>query len=118
MFFFRHSNTPSVPGRPIWIWKSKSLQFIVKGYICLGKYSYFEDFKKLPLESSHWSWSGSEIPVLVQRKLYLSNLLHLVENDINLIEHKTYINSWIEYIDNRINEVSKNEFIEKLINPE
>lgn len=78
----------------------------------------FEDFKKLPLESSHWSWSGSEIPVLVQRKLYLSNLLHLVENDINLIEHKTYINSWIEYIDNRINEVSKNEFIEKLINPE
>lgn len=84
----------------------------------LSKNKSYEDFKVLPLESSHWSWSGSEIPVLVQRKNYLIKILELLHDDIYFIEHKNYINSCIEYIDNRINEVKKTEFMEKLLNPE
>ena len=84
----------------------------------LSKNKSYEDFKVLPLESSHWSWSGSEIPVLVQRKNYLIKILDLFHDDIYFIEHKNYINSCINYIDNRIDEVKKNEFMEKLLNPE
>ena len=84
----------------------------------LSKNKSYEDFKVLPLESSHWSWSGSEIPVLVQRKNYLIKILDLFHDDIYFIEHKNYINSCINYIDNRIDEVKKNEFMEKLLNPD
>ena len=70
----------------------------------------FEAFKRLPLEPSSWSWSGSEVPVLQGRVNYWELLLPIM-NTVDLLPHKQYVERHIQSLRAQIEREKKNDFI-------
>jgi len=70
----------------------------------------FEDFKKLSLEPSSWSSSGSWVPVYQRRVEYLDSLLPLF-NSIDFLQHKQYIEQHIQRLREEIEREKKNNFM-------
>ncbi|NUU78178.1 nSTAND3 domain-containing NTPase [Paenibacillus xylanilyticus] len=68
-------------------------------------------FRKLSLEESTQSWSGSEVPLLQQRIAYLESVLGLL-NSVDLLEHKHGIEGFIKYLLNKIEQEKKREFLD------
>ena len=70
----------------------------------------FEYFKKLSLEPSSWSSSGSWVPVYQRRVEYLDSLLPLF-NSIDFLQHKQYIEQHIQWLREEIEREKKNNFM-------
>jgi hypothetical protein len=70
----------------------------------------FEAFKKLPILASSFSWSGSEVPIIEERKEFLKILLQEL-NGIKHLEHKQYIEETIKNLDEKIENVQTNEIL-------
>ena len=83
-----------------------------KEYILLflGNNHSFEDFKRIPLTPTSWSWSGSAIPMysawIEFFELLLPELIGL-----KWIKHKNYVETKINYLKNRI----ESEQIEEIL---
>ncbi|KAA1179699.1 hypothetical protein [Paenibacillus sp. B2(2019)] len=71
----------------------------------------YSHFKKLPLEESSRSWSGSEVPILQQRIAYFESVLGLL-NSVDLLEHKHGIEGQISYLRDRIEQEKKRDFLD------
>ena len=82
-------------------------QFI-KRFVQLN--SNFEAFTRLPLESSIWFWSSSEVPVLQGRKDYWESLLPIM-NTVDLLPHKQYVEHQIRRLQDQIEREKKSDFI-------
>lgn len=63
--------------------------------------SLFEDFQRIPLTPTSWSWSGSAVPMY---SVWIEFLESLLSNFIGLkwIKHKKYIETQIGYLKERI----------------
>ena len=61
----------------------------------------FEDFKRIPLIPTSWSWSGSAVPMY---SAWIESLESLLSSFIGLkwIKHKKYIETQIAYLKERI----------------
>ena len=75
---------------------------------CNSEYAVFE---KLPLESSSWSWSGSEVPVIERRIEYFKSLLPLMSG-VKYLKHRQKIETRIENLENHIKYVEVQELLE------
>lgn len=71
-----------------------------------------EDFKALPLKPTHWSWTGSIIP-LYQQWLDYYESIKLELNSTELLGHKKYIEEQIEYLEDDIAAEKRKEFMEQ-----
>lgn len=76
----------------------------------LRKNRTFEDFEKLPLESSFWSYSGSRVSTYQKRIEYLESLLPLLDT-VDLLEHKQHIEGYIQWLRDEIENEKKRDFI-------
>uniref|UniRef100_UPI003FEFC9F4 nSTAND3 domain-containing NTPase n=1 Tax=Gemmiger formicilis TaxID=745368 RepID=UPI003FEFC9F4 len=76
---------------------------------CNSEYAVFE---KLPLESSSWSWSGSEVPVIERRIEYFKSLLPLISG-VKYLKHRQKIETRIENLENHIKYVEVQELLEE-----
>jgi hypothetical protein len=70
----------------------------------------FEDFRRLLLQPSSYSWSGSAVPVLQGRAEYLESVLPLL-NTVDLLQHKQYVEQHIQAIRLDIEREKKKDFI-------
>ncbi|MBU3194934.1 ATP-binding protein [Clostridium algidicarnis] len=70
----------------------------------------FEDFKKIPLTPTSWSWSGSAIPMYSAWIEFLELLLPCFIG-LKWIKHKNYIEKKISYLKNKI----ESEQIEEIL---
>ena len=70
----------------------------------------FENFKKLPLESSSSGWTGSAVPMHQRRMEFFESLLPLF-NEVDFLKHKKLIERRIEYIQKEIEREKKRDFI-------
>lgn len=63
--------------------------------------SLFEDFQRIPLTPTSWSWSGSAVPMY---SVWIEFLESLLSNFIGLkwIKHKKYIETQIGYLKERV----------------
>ncbi len=73
--------------------------------------SRFDDFKKLQLEPSMWSYEGSEVPMLGGRVEFLESLLPLL-NKVELLQHKQYVERRIRELRERIEHAKKRDFMD------
>lgn len=73
--------------------------------------SNFEDFERLPLEPSVWSWSGSAVPMLQGRVTFFESLLPML-NTVDLLQHKQKIERQIQDLRAQIEEEKKRDFID------
>lgn len=71
----------------------------------------FDDFKALPLEPSHSSWSGSAVPMLQGRVEFFESLLPLV-NTVEFLQHKQHVERFIDGSRRSIEFEKKRDFIE------
>lgn len=71
----------------------------------------YSHFRKLPLEESSRSWSGSEVPLIQQRIAYYESVLGLL-NSVDLLEHKHEIERCISYLRDRIEQEKKRDFLD------
>ncbi|WP_018885488.1 nSTAND3 domain-containing NTPase [Paenibacillus massiliensis] len=71
----------------------------------------YSHFRKLPLEESLRSWSGSEVPILQERIAYFELVLGLL-NSVDLLEHKHEIEGRISYLRDRIEQEKKRDFLD------
>ena len=72
----------------------------------------FDRFKLLQVEPSHWSWTGSQVPVLQSRASYLESLLPLL-NTVDLLEHKQHMEQRIRSLRDSIENEKKRDFLER-----
>lgn len=69
-------------------------------------------FKKLQLEPSSWSWSGSEVPILEERRLFFVKLKdRLNKSSQEIKEYNDYIDSHILSLEKRKSKVIRDEFV-------
>ena len=70
----------------------------------------FEDFEKIPLTPTSWSWSGSVVPMY---SAWIEFLESFLPNFIGLkwIKHKKHIQTQIDYIKERIESEQINEIL-------
>ena len=61
----------------------------------------FEDFKRIPLTPTSWSWSGSAVPLYSGWIEYLESLLPSFIG-LKWIKHKNYVETQINYLKKRI----------------
>ena len=66
----------------------------------------------LSLESDHWGWSGSAVPMYQARVEFWEALLHLC-NTVELLDHKLFIERHIQSYRKRVEEEKKSDFIEE-----
>lgn len=78
----------------------------------LDKNVSFESFRLLQIEPNHWSWSGSQVPVLQSRASYLESLLSLL-NTVELLEHKQHIEQKFRSLRDSIEAEKKRDFLER-----
>ncbi len=71
----------------------------------------FEDFEKLPLEPSSWSYEGSAVPMHQKRVEYFESLLPLF-NTVDFLQHKQYIERNIQWLRGAIEREKKKDFME------
>ncbi|QZN75736.1 MULTISPECIES: hypothetical protein [unclassified Paenibacillus] len=67
-------------------------------------------FRKLPLEKSSRGWSGSEIPILLERITFFESVLGLL-NSVDLLEHSHEIEGCIRDLRYKIEKEKKREFL-------
>lgn len=84
----------------------RRVQFIAF-FIALDK--NFESFKRLSIQSSHWSWTGSQVPALQGRVDYLLSLLP-VFHTVEFLEHKQHLEQEIRYLRSDIEREKKRDF--------
>lgn len=77
----------------------------------VSKNDDIEAFKRLRLEPSDWSWSGSRVPLLQEQIDYWESML-LVMTSVDLLEHKQFIECQIQRLKNQIEREKKSDFIE------
>jgi hypothetical protein len=70
----------------------------------------FDDFTKLQLEPSSWSYMGSEVPMLQERVGFYESLLPLL-NTVDLLKHRQYVEQGIERIKENIERAKKHDFM-------
>ncbi len=71
----------------------------------------YEIFKKLTLEPSSWSWSGSAVPMFQERVEFLESLLtHL--NSVQFLKHRQLVEQRIDWLRNQIEREKKSDFID------
>jgi hypothetical protein len=85
----------------------RRIPFIV---IFLNLNQSFEDFQRLPLESSSRGWTGSAVPMHQRRMEFFESLLPLF-NKVDFLQHKKSIEKQIEYIQKEIEREKKRDFI-------
>lgn len=69
-------------------------------------------FKKISLEPNSWSWSGSEVPMLEERKSFFINLKEkLNKSNKEISEHNNHIDNYILSLDKRKAKVIREEFV-------
>ena len=73
--------------------------------------SSFEDFKQLPLEPNHWSWSGSQVSVLQGRIDFFDSIFPLL-NTVQLLKHRQYTEQCIQALHRQIEKEKKEDFME------
>jgi hypothetical protein len=71
----------------------------------------FEIFKKLPLEPSSWSWSGSAVPMLQGRMEFFESLLTYLDS-VQFLKHRQLVERHIELLRNEIEREKKRDFID------
>jgi len=71
----------------------------------------FDDFEKLPLEPSFWSWEGSAVPMHQKRVEYFESLLPLL-NTVDFLQHKQCIEQNIQWLRGAIEREKKKDFME------
>ena len=69
------------------------------------------DFRRLSLEPTSSSWSGSAVPMLQERLEYYDSLLSML-NTVEFLEHRQYIEQRIEGIRKRIELEKKSDFLD------
>lgn len=87
---------------------NRRLSLLQEFLFCNKEHSHF---RKLPLEESSQSWSGSEVPLLQQRIAYFESVLGLL-NSIDLLEHKHWIEGFISHLRDRIEQEKKRDFLD------
>ena len=70
----------------------------------------FEDFKRLPLEPSSWSWSGSLVPTLHARSEFLQSLVPML-NNVDFLRHKYHVEQSIQSLRLHIEHEKKKDFM-------
>ena len=63
--------------------------------------SLFENFERIPLTPTYWSWSGSAVPMYSAWIEFLESLLPSFIG-LKWIKHKNYIETQIDYLKKRI----------------
>ncbi|WP_417821302.1 hypothetical protein [Terasakiella sp.] len=71
---------------------------------------HFADFKKLNIEPSMQSWSGSRVPIDTRRAEFLEKVKSLCSGP-DFLEHRTDIADWIDWIYKDIEKTKKSEFL-------
>lgn len=69
-----------------------------------------DSFQNLPFNKSMDSWSGSEIPILVNKKTFIEMLLFNL-TDVKLLKHRAFLKRLIENYNARIKKTRINEFL-------
>ncbi len=77
----------------------------------LGLNKNFEDFEKIPLESSSLSWEGSAVPMYQKIVEYFESLLPLL-NNVDLLQHRQYIEEYIQCYREKVEQEKKKDFVE------
>jgi len=70
----------------------------------------FDDFTKLQLEPSSWSYVGSEVPMLQERAEFYESLLPLL-NTVDLLKHRQYVEQGIQQIKDGVERAKKHDFM-------
>lgn len=70
-----------------------------------------EDFKEIPLFPSSYSWSGSEIPLIMEKIDFLKSLKDNIKG-INFIEHRKYIEEYRMNLERYKDNVELREYLE------
>jgi hypothetical protein len=70
----------------------------------------YDLFDRLQLEPSHWSWSGSAVPVLSHR-LEFWRSLHSQCSTFDLLRHRRDIEEHIRGLENRVESEKKSDFM-------
>lgn len=71
----------------------------------------FEDFEQLPFEPDVFSWSGSQVPMLVKRMEFWQALLPLC-NSVEFLLHKKFIENCIHGLQKAIVAEKKSDFMD------
>jgi hypothetical protein len=58
--------------------------------VFLGRNQRFSDFEHLPLEQGDWGWTGSQVPLLLNRVKFYESLLPLFDR-VEFLEHRQSI---------------------------
>lgn len=72
-------------------------------------------FKIFPFESSHFSWTGSEVPLIEKRIMLYESILEILTS-VDLLEHRKYINDLIANLKNYTDDVRDKEYCMGLFN--
>lgn len=73
--------------------------------------SRFDDFERLQLEPSMWSYEGSKVPMLRGRIDFFESLLPLL-NKVELLQHKQYVERRIQELREEIEHAKKRDFMD------
>ncbi|MEK4589800.1 MULTISPECIES: hypothetical protein [unclassified Bacillus (in: firmicutes)] len=73
----------------------------------------FNFFKIIPLFSGSYSWSGSEVPLLIGRKQFFECLESKLEG-LQFLEHKRWLQERIEYVNQEIKVTKIKELVEDI----
>jgi len=77
----------------------------------VSKNDDIEAFRRLSLEPSSWSWSGSQVSLLQERMDYWDSLLPVM-NTVDLLDHKQLVERQIQGLKKQIDREKKSDFIE------
>jgi hypothetical protein len=77
----------------------------------LTRNTKFDDFKALPLESTMWSWSGSEVPLLQKRVEFYESLVPLLAT-IDVLEHREHVEGMVRHLRERMAAERRQDFLE------
>src|SRR6185369_14165505 len=67
----------------------------------LSRNQTFELFRRLPLEPSGWTWSGSEVPLLRKRIEFLESLLPSL-GGLPFLDHKLEVQQRIQWLEKSV----------------
>jgi hypothetical protein len=80
--------------------------------IFLKNNSKFEDFNKLPLEPTSWSYTNSAVPMYQGRMDYFESLLPLLSG-LKFLQHRKYIEGYINDYRQQVEIEKKKDFMEE-----
>ena len=72
----------------------------------------FEDFERIPLIPTSWSWSGSAVPIYSAWIEFLESLLPSLVG-LKWIKHKNYIETQISYLKRKIESEQIDEILRR-----